>query len=49
MVSVFHFFSKQHSLRFLSEMAFRWNNRDPVEIKRNGLSTIVMEAKSVLK
>lgn len=46
---VFHFFSKQHIPRYLSEVAFRWNNRDPVEIKRNGLSKIVMQAKPVFE
>jgi len=46
---VFHFVSRQHIPRYLSEVAFRWNNRVPVEKKRNGLSKIVMQAKPVLK
>lgn len=46
---VFHFVSRQHIPRYLSEVAFRWNNRDPVEKKRNGLSKIVMQAKPVLE
>ena len=45
---VFHFVSHQHLPRYLSEIAFRWNNRVPVEKKRNGLSKIVMQAKPVL-
>lgn len=46
---VFHFISRQHLPRYLSEATFRWNNRVPVEKKkRNGLSKIVMQAKPVL-
>ena len=46
---VFHFFSRRHLSRYLCEVAFRWNNRDPVEMKRNGLSKIVMKPKPVLQ
>jgi len=46
---VFHFVSRQHLPRYLSEIAFRWNNRVPVEKKRNGLSKIVMQARPVLE
>ncbi len=46
---VFHFVSSRHLPRYLSEVVFRWNNRDPVEKKRNGLSKIVMQAKPVLE
>lgn len=46
---VFHFVSRRHLPRYLSEVVFRWNNRDPVEKKRNGLSKIVMQAKPVLE
>lgn len=46
---VFHFVSRQHLPRYLGEIAFRWNNRVPVEKKRNGLSKIVMQAKPVLQ
>jgi len=46
---VFHFLSRRHLPRYLSEVVFRWNNRDPVEMKRNGLSKIVMQAKPVLE
>lgn len=46
---VFHFVSRQHIPRYLSEVAFRWNSRVPVEKKRNGLSKIVMQAKPVLE
>ncbi|MCF6265335.1 MAG: IS1595 family transposase, partial [Desulfuromusa sp.] len=35
--------------RYLSEVTFRWNNRVPVEKKRNGLSKIVMRTKPVLE
>lgn len=46
---VFHFVSRQHIPRYLSEVSFRWNNRVPVEKKRNGLSKIVMQSKPVLE
>ena len=46
---VFHYVSRPHIPRYLSEIAFRWNNRDPVKKKRNGLSKIVMQAKPVLE
>ncbi len=46
---VFHFVSRPHIPRYLSEVAFRWNNRDPVKKKRNGLSKIVMQTKPVLE
>ena len=46
---VFHFVSRQHIPRYLSEVAFRRNNRDPVEKKRNGLSKIAIQAKPVLE
>lgn len=46
---VFHFVSHRHLPRYLSEVVFRWNNPDPVEKKRNGLSTIVIQAKPVLE
>lgn len=46
---VFHFLSRRHLPRYLSEVAFRWNNRDPVVMKRNGLSKTVMKPKPVLE
>ncbi|PNU20771.1 IS1595 family transposase ISPepr2 [Geothermobacter hydrogeniphilus] len=47
---IFHYISRQHLPRYLGEVVFRWNNRDPVEKKqRNGLSKIVMQAKPVLE
>jgi hypothetical protein len=48
---VFHFVSRRHLPRYISEVAFPWNNRDPLEKKRNGLSkiVIVMKAKPVLE
>jgi len=47
---IFHYISRQHLPRYLGEVVFRWNNRDPGEKKqRNGLSKIVMQAKPVLE
>ena len=46
---VFHFLSRRHLPRYLNEVAFRWNNRDPVEVKRNGLPKIVMKPKPILE
>ena len=46
---VFHFVSRRHISRYLSEIAFRWNNRDPVEKKRNGLSKIMMQSKPLME
>ena len=46
---VFHFLSRRHLARYLNEVAFRWNNRDPVEVKRNGLPKIVMKPKPILE
>jgi hypothetical protein len=46
---VFHYMSRHHIPRYLSEVTFRWNNRTPVKKKRNGLSKIVMQAKPVLE
>jgi transposase-like protein len=47
---VFHYLSKRHLTRYVGEVAFRWNNRDPVkEIIKNGVSKIVMQAKPVLE
>jgi len=47
---VFHFLSKRHLTRYVGEIAFRWNNRDPVKkIAKNGVSKIVMQAKPILE
>lgn len=47
---VFHYLSKRHLARYVGEIAFRWNNRDPVEkIAKNGISKIVMQAKPILE
>lgn len=47
---VFHFLSRRHLTRYIGEVAFRWNNRDPVKkIGRNGISKIVMQAKPILE
>jgi transposase-like protein len=47
---VFHYLSKRHLRRYIGEVAFRWNNRDPVEKKtKEGASKIVMKAKPVLE
>ena len=47
---VFHHLSKRHLTRYVGEVAFRWNNRDPVDkIDKNGISKIVMQAKPILE
>jgi transposase-like protein len=47
---VFHYLSRRHLRRYIGEVAFRWNNRDPVEKKnKEGVSKIVMQAKPVLE
>jgi len=47
---VFHFLSKRHLARYVGEVAFRWNNREPVKtIVKNGVSKIVMQAKPILE
>jgi hypothetical protein len=46
---VFLLLSPLHLPRYLSEVVFRWNIRDPVERMRNGLSKIVMQTKPVLE
>lgn len=36
--------------RYIGEIAFRWNNRDPVEKKtKKGVSKIAMQAKPILE
>lgn len=46
---VFHFMSKRHLKRYIGEVAFRWNNRDPVmKTTKKGVSKIVMQAKPIL-
>jgi len=47
---VFHFISKRHLTRYVTEISFRWNNRDPVEkVTRQGMSKIVMQAKPIME
>lgn len=47
---VFHYLSKRHLKRYVGEIQFRWNNRDPIKkIAKNGVSKIVMQAKSILE
>lgn len=47
---VFHYLSKRHLKRYVGEIAFRWNNRDPItKITKNGVSKIVMQAKPILE
>lgn len=49
-LGVFHYLSTRHLPRYIGEVAFRWNNRDPVEKKTNdGVSKIVMQAKPILE
>jgi len=46
---VFHYLSKRHLSRYIDEVAFRWNNREPVvKTTRKGVLKIVMQAKPVL-
>jgi len=46
---VFHFLSRRHIKRYVSEITFRWNNREPYERRtRAGLVKIIMKAKPVL-
>jgi len=47
---VFHHLSKRHLTRYVGEVAFRWNNRDPIKkIAKNGVSKIIMKAKPILE
>jgi len=47
---VFHYLSRGHLRRYIGEVAFRWNKRDPVEKKiKEGVSKIVMQAKPILE
>jgi hypothetical protein len=47
---VFHYLSRRHLRRYIGEVAFRWNNRDPVEKKtKKGVPKIVMQAKPILE
>lgn len=47
---VFHYLSKRHLTRYVGEIQFRWNNRDPIKkIAKNGISKIVMRAKPILE
>jgi hypothetical protein len=47
---VFHYLSRRHLRRYIGEVAFRWNNRNPVEKKtKTGDSKIVMQAKPILE
>jgi hypothetical protein len=47
---VFHYLSTRHLPRYIGEVAFRWNNRDPVEkTTKDGVSKIVMQAKPILE
>jgi len=49
-LGVFHFLSRRHTKRYVGEIAFRWNNREPHEKKtRKGLIKIIMKAKPVLQ
>jgi hypothetical protein len=50
---VYHFFSPEHLRRYVDEVAFRWNQRDPQEVtvkrgKNQGLRKIVMKPREVL-
>lgn len=50
---VYHFFSPEHLHRYVDEVAFRWNQRDPQEVtvqrgKNQGLRKIIMKPREVL-
>jgi len=47
---VYHYLSKRHLKRYVGEIAFRWNNREPVtKMIKKGLSKIVMQTKPILE
>jgi transposase-like protein len=47
---VFHFLSKLHLQRYVSEVVFRWNHRFPAkEISKNGMKKIIYKAKPILE
>ena len=47
---VFHSLSKQHLQRYVSEVVFRWNHREPAkEITKNGIKKIIFKAKPILE
>jgi len=49
-LGVFHFLSRRHTKRYVGEIAFRWNNREPHEKKtRAGVVKTIMKAKPVLQ
>ncbi len=46
---VFHYLSTRHLPRYVDEVAFRWNNRDPLTKKtRKGVFKVVMQVRPVL-
>lgn len=47
---VFHFWSKKHLHRYLNEIEFRWNHREPARIKKTkkGRVKIVMKPMPVM-
>jgi hypothetical protein len=47
---VFHALSKRHLQRYVSEVVFRWNHREPArEISKNGIKKIIYKAKPILE
>jgi len=47
---VFHFLSKMHIQRYVSEVVFRWNHRYPArEVSKNGIKKIIDKAKPILE
>ena len=47
---VFHFLSRMHIQRYVSEVVFRWNHRYPArEISKNGIKKIIYKAKPILE
>jgi transposase-like protein len=48
-IGVFHYLSKEHMQRYVDEVAFRWNQRFPVErVTRTGRMKTVMESLPVI-
>lgn len=49
-IGVFHYLSKEHMQRYVDEIAFRWNQRVPVErVSKNGRKKTVMKALPIIE
>ena len=48
-MGVFHYLSKKHLQRYIHEIGFRWNHREPVKKKSaNGEEKIIMKPLPVI-